>query len=50
MGAFHIRAVRQACRRVATLPPVQVATPPRRLIQLPKVEQRPLKVYSDHVR
>ncbi len=49
IGAFHIRAVRQACRRMATLPPVQVGTPPRRVIYLPAVEQRSLKVYSDHV-
>lgn len=27
MGAFHVRAVRQALRRVATLPPVQVGSP-----------------------
>ncbi len=49
MGAFHIRAVRQACRRMSTLPPVAVGTPPRRVLYLPEVEQRSLKVYSDHV-
>jgi hypothetical protein len=49
MGAFNIRAVRLACRRMATLPPVKVGTPPRRTLYLPEVEQRSLKVYSDHV-
>jgi transposase len=49
MGAFHIRAVRQACRRMATLPPVPVGAPPRRVLYLPEVEKRSLKVYSDHV-
>lgn len=49
MGGFHIRAVRQALRRVATLPPVQQTRPPRRVLYLPEVEQRSLKVYSDHV-
>lgn len=49
MGAFHIRVVRQACRRMATLPPVQSGRPPRRVRYLPEVEQRSLKVYSDHV-
>ena len=49
MGAFHIRVVRQACRRMATLPPVQSGRPPRRALYLPEVEQRSLKVYSDHV-
>jgi transposase len=49
MGAFHIRAVRQALRRLASLPPVQSGRPPRRALYLPEVEQRSLKVYSDHV-
>jgi transposase len=49
MGAFNIRAVRRACRHLATLPPVQSSAPPPRLLYLPEVEQRPLKVYSDHV-
>jgi transposase len=49
MGSFHVRAVRQALRRVATLPPVQAGTP-RRVVYLPEVERRSLKVYSDHVR
>ncbi|MGI0129999.1 MAG: IS21 family transposase, partial [Thermoplasmata archaeon] len=49
MGAFNVRAVRQALRRVANLPPVQ-GGPPRRVIYLPEVERRPLKVYADHVR
>jgi hypothetical protein len=34
---------------MATLPPVRVGTPPRRVIYLPEVERRSLKVYSDHV-
>jgi hypothetical protein len=49
MGAFHVRAVRQACRRLANLPPLEVGSP-RRVLHLPVVEQRPLQVYADHVR
>lgn len=49
MGAFHVRAVRQVLRRVATLPPVQAGSP-RRVVYLPEVERRSLKVYADHVR
>jgi hypothetical protein len=36
MGDFHIRVVRQACRRMATLPPVQSGHPPRRVLYLPE--------------
>jgi hypothetical protein len=34
---------------MATLPPVQSGHPPKRVLYLPEVEQRSLKVYSDHV-
>src|SRR5579859_6876098 len=36
-GAFNIKAVRQACRRLASLPPIP-AESPRRIIHLPTVE------------
>lgn len=50
MGAFHVRAVRQACRRCATLPLPPATEPPARVLYLPPVEQRSLEVYADHVR
>ena len=43
IGAFNIRAVRQACRRLCLLPPPQTTTPPRRVLYLPGVERRSLK-------
>ena len=49
MGAYHVRAVRQACRRAAALPP-PVAAQPARVLHLPAVEQRSLEVYAEHVR
>ena len=49
MGAYHVRAVRQACRRTAALPP-PAATQPARVLHLPAVEQRSLEVYAEHVR
>ena len=52
MGAYHVRAVRQACRRLAVLPvpqPGPVPTPAR-TAHLPQVEQRSLEVYANHVR
>jgi transposase len=49
MGAFNVRAVRLACRRAATLPPVQTPPPPPPAHQHPEVEQRSLRAYSDHV-
>jgi transposase len=52
MGAYNVRAVRQACRRLATLPPPQPVpvAPPAPVSHLPQVEQRSLDVYVDHVR
>ena len=41
MGAYHVRAVRQACRRAAALPP-PAAAPPARVLHLPEVEERRL--------
>lgn len=49
MGAYHVRAVRQACRRAAALPPPATAQPAR-VLHLPEVEQRSLEVYAEHVR
>ncbi len=49
MGAYHVRAVRQACRRAAALPPPAPAQPAR-VLHLPEVEQRSLEVYAEHVR
>lgn len=49
MGAYHVRAVRQACRRTASLPPPRPA-PRTRALYLPQVEQRSLEAYVDHVR
>lgn len=49
IGAYQVRAVRQACRRSAALPP-PAETPPARVLHLPPVEQRSLEVYAEHVR
>jgi len=49
MGAYHVRAVRQACRRAAALPPPAPAQPAR-VLHLPEVEQRSLEVYAANVR
>jgi transposase len=50
MGAFHVRAVRQACRRCSQLTPIEAPPTAPRALYLPQVEQRPLEVYAQHVR